>query len=91
MKRRVLTIVAIIVAALSSMAQLPTLPSSQLSPNATSLGEYGEVPVSLFSGIPQIEIPLYTIEAGDHQVPISLSYHGGGVKVDQHPGWTGLG
>ncbi|MBO4379400.1 MAG: hypothetical protein J5784_00190, partial [Muribaculaceae bacterium] len=91
MKSTILSIISIIIAALSSFAQLPMLPSSQLSPNATSLGEYGEVPVSLFSGIPQVEIPLYTIEVGDHQVPISLSYHGGGVKVDQHPGWTGLG
>ncbi|MBR5744065.1 MAG: hypothetical protein IKX94_01900, partial [Muribaculaceae bacterium] len=73
MKSTILSIISIIIAALSSFAQLPMLPSSQLSPNATSLGEYGEVPVSLFSGIPQVEIPLYTIEVGDHQVPISLS------------------
>lgn len=62
-----------------------------LSPNTAALGEYGEVPVSIFTGIPQIEIPLYTIECGPHTLPISLSYHASGVRPDQHPGWTGLG
>lgn len=62
-----------------------------LSPNAVGLGEYGEVPVSLHSGIPQIEIPIYEISYGGHRLPIKLSYHGGGVRPDQHPGWTGIG
>lgn len=62
-----------------------------MSPNATSLGEYGAVPVSLFTGIPEISIPITEVSAGSHTLPISLSYHGGGVRPDQHPGWVGLG
>ena len=60
------------------------------SPNAASMGLYGEVPVSLYTGTPQINIPLYTLEEGRLQVPISLSYHASGVRVNQHPGWVGL-
>jgi len=61
------------------------------SPNVASLGIYGEIPVSLYTGLPQIEIPLYTVETQDITVPISLSYHAAGVRPDQHPGWVGVG
>ncbi|CAG5003317.1 hypothetical protein DYBT9275_03126 [Dyadobacter sp. CECT 9275] len=60
------------------------------SPNAASLGMYGEVPVSLYTGTPNIDIPVYTIDEGKIKVPISLSYHASGVRVNQHPGWVGL-
>lgn len=72
-------------------AQIPNVSKSMLSPNAAALGEYSEVPVSAFTGIPRIEIPLYTVQCGPHAIPISLSYHAGGVRPDQRPGWTGLG
>ena len=76
---------------LTAIGQIQEISKSMLSPNATSLGEYGEVPVSPFTGIPKIEIPLTEIEAGNHKLPISLSYHAGGVRPDQHPGWVGVG
>lgn len=63
---------------------------SMPSPNAASLGLYGEVPVSLYTGLPSIEIPIHTIEEGKIKVPISLSYHASGVRPNQHPGWVGL-
>lgn len=72
-------------------AQIPSEPKSLLSPNASSLGEYGEVPVSLYTGVPDIKIPLYTIELGEYNLPITMSYHAGGIRPDQHVGWTGLG
>lgn len=60
------------------------------SPNAASLGTYGTFPVSHFTGIPQVNIPLYELTSGSLSVPVSLDYHAGGVKADQYPGWTGL-
>jgi hypothetical protein len=72
-------------------SQVPTPPMTALSPNAASLGLYGEVPVSFFTGVPDITIPLYNIVVKDYVLPISLSYHASGVRVDQRPGWTGLG
>lgn len=62
-----------------------------LSPNATSLGEYGETQVSLYTGSVNVSIPLYELIYGDATIPISLSYKASGVKPDQHPGWVGLG
>jgi len=61
------------------------------SPDASSLGKYGEMPVGKYTGIPQISIPIYTISQKDITLPVSLSYHAGGVKVEEHAGWTGLG
>lgn len=61
------------------------------SPNAAGLGLYGQVPVNYYTGIPNIEIPIYQIKNGDISVPITLSYHIASVKLNAHPGWTGLG
>ena len=61
------------------------------SPNAAGLGKYAEIPVSYSTGIPQISIPFYTIETGNISLPISLSYHSSGVKVEEEASWVGLG
>jgi YD repeat-containing protein len=61
------------------------------APNAASLGKYGDIPVSLASGIPSVSIPLYEIQEGDLSLPISLNYHASGVKVAETASWVGLG
>ncbi|MEP5340209.1 MAG: RHS repeat domain-containing protein [Algibacter sp.] len=61
------------------------------SPTASELGKYGSYPVNLASGLPNIEIPLYTVVSGDIQIPIKLKYHASGIKVNQTSSWVGLG
>jgi len=61
------------------------------SPNAAALGSYGQIPVSFFNGLPQIEIPIGKVETGTEDVDISLSYHAGGIRPDIHSSWAGLG
>lgn len=61
------------------------------SPTAAGLGVYGEIPVSLHTGIPNVSIPLTALSSGTLSVPISLSYHGGGNQVDAISSWVGLG
>ena len=61
------------------------------STEAASLGKFGEWPVSEYTGIPDISIPLYSIKAGGFNLPIQLSYHAGGVKVDEVSSWAGTG
>ncbi len=61
------------------------------SPNAASLGKFGEIPVGYYTGIPEITIPFYTIVEGKLQVPISLDYHAGGIKVEEMASCVGLG
>lgn len=61
------------------------------SPNAYALGKYGDIPVNLYTGVPDITIPVYTASAKEITVPISLSYHGSGIKVDETASDVGLG
>ncbi len=60
-------------------------------PTAASLGKFGDVPVSYYTGIPNISIPLYEAQSGDISLPVSMSYHAGGVKVEEIASWVGLG
>ncbi len=61
------------------------------SPTAASLGKYSDIPVSYHTGVPSISIPLYTLTEGDLQLPISVSYHAGGIRVDETASAIGLG
>lgn len=61
------------------------------SPNASSLAMYADYPVSYYTGIPQISIPLYEINIDGVQLPITLSYHASGTRVSQEASWVGLG
>lgn len=61
------------------------------SPSATSLEKYGTYQVNEFTGLPEITIPLYTIDAGGLQVPVTLSYHASGIKVTEVASWVGMG
>ena len=66
-------------------------PVQVFTPNAASLGTYGQVPVNYFNGLAQTSIPLTTFKVNGYELPITLSYYAGGNKPDSHPGWVGLG
>jgi len=61
------------------------------STEAASLGKFGEWPVSKYTGVPDITIPLYSIKVDNFELPIQLSYHAGGIKVDDMSSWVGAG
>ncbi len=61
------------------------------SPEAAEFLKYGNYPVNLSTGVPNISIPLYTVQSGDYQLPITLNYHASGIKVNQEASWVGLG
>jgi YD repeat-containing protein len=61
------------------------------SPEASAFAEYGKVPVSLYSGLVDIDLPLLELEGNDFNIPFSLSYHSSGIKVDEISSSIGLG
>lgn len=79
---------------LATALQAQTNPYGEVSiasPTAASLGKYADIPVNYHTGIPQINIPLYTVEAGPLKLPISLDYHASGLKVNETASWVGAG
>jgi YD repeat-containing protein len=61
------------------------------TPNAAELGKYGNVPVSLFSGTPNISSPLVELKGNFISLPVSLSYNASGFKPEDLAPWTGSG
>jgi YD repeat-containing protein len=61
------------------------------SPDAASLGKYGDHPVSLSTGLVDISIPLFEIGTKRIKLPINISYHSSGIKVDEVASSVGLG
>lgn len=69
--------------------QLPTIIPP--SPTAQNFMRYGEIPVDYSTGVPKIEIPIYTIKGKQLELPISISYHASGIKVYDIASEVGLG
>ncbi|MDQ6482523.1 hypothetical protein [Dyadobacter sp. LHD-138] len=61
------------------------------SPQAVGFQRYGDFPVGHTTGVPDINIPIYTINTGKLKLPINISYHAGGFKPRDNSGPVGLG
>ncbi|MFP9099861.1 hypothetical protein ACLI09_12490 [Flavobacterium sp. RHBU_24] len=61
------------------------------SPEASAVFKFAEIPVSLYTGLPNINIPLFEIESGGVNVPISISYHARGIQVAEVGSRVGIG
>jgi RHS repeat-associated protein len=64
---------------------------SPLSPQAEAIQKYGEFPMDYSTGTPHISIPLYEIKVGNYTLPISISYHASGIKVQDMATPVGIG
>ena len=65
---------------------LETLPYS-----ADSNSRFLEFGNNLYTGNPDINIPLFSINDGNIEIPINIVYHSRGIKVDQKASEVGLG
>lgn len=63
----------------------------QPAPNTASLGKYGDIPVSHYTGVPNISVPIHQLHQGPISLNISLAYHAGGIRVDEMASRVGLG
>ena len=87
-----LTVVSLYFIVLANGQTLPELPNIiPPSPNAETIQKYGDFPVSNYTGIPDITIPIYNIALKDITLPITLSYNASGIKVNEEASRIGLG
>lgn len=86
-------IILLVLFGFSAQSQTGTAPPNfaPKTPESAAFLQHGEYPVDLSTGVTSVSIPLYTIEAGDFQLPIKMDYHASGIKVDQEATWVGLG
>ena len=55
------------------------------SPTAGSLVKTVQTPVSYYTGIPSVVVPLWEMKGRKLNIPITLSYHASGIKVEKIP------
>lgn len=60
------------------------------SPTPFELTKYGNMEILESKGLLSTSVDLYNYQAGRLQLPISITYTGGGIKVDQLCSWTGI-
>lgn len=77
---------------LASLTYDKLLPDfQQMTPEVASLGQYGNVGVSAYTGSPDIKIPLFNVTSGATSLPAFLYYDASGIKVTQEATFVGLG
>jgi hypothetical protein len=93
LKKLLLYVIAMGISLATFAQSIASIQSPQLlppSPDAAGLGKYAQMPVGKSNGVPDISVPLYEIKTPRFDLPISLSYHASGVKVDESASWVGL-
>ncbi|MGN7721766.1 hypothetical protein [Chitinophaga sp. 22620] len=62
-----------------------------VKPDAAALFKPVEHPIGTFSGTVPVEVPIATLEENAVQIPVSINYSTGGIKVEEIAGSVGLG
>lgn len=91
MRPKFLVLLIFIISAFDNCFSQTLYPPKAESPNSSGFSKSGEIPVNLFTGNPEISIPLHTLSYGSINVPITLRYSTALVKPAQQPGWVGSG
>jgi YD repeat-containing protein len=98
MKKNILTLIFMALCSISFGQQDPAIKKDlpniiPPSPTVAGLMKFEEVPVSNYTGVPSITIPLFTSPtiSKDISIPCNLQYHTGSIAADEVAGDVGLG
>lgn len=90
MKKNILWL-ALLFCSLQLQAQTESIQRVNIkSPEVAAFTKVGEVPVSFYTGVPQISIPIYEVKCGKLRLPITLDYQATAIQVNQESTWVGL-
>lgn len=60
------------------------------TPETSSFGSFGSVPVNYYTGLPEISLPLLSLESRELSIPISINYDATGVRTEEFASPVGL-
>mgnify|MGYP000845254660 CR=1 FL=1 len=61
------------------------------TPEQAALMKFTDIPAGNHTGVFGYSIPIYTIQGKEFSLPVSINYHGGGIKVNEVSGSVGIG
>lgn len=78
---------------IQSFGQEPQLNQNLIppTPDVVAFAKNGLTPVTLFSGTPNISVPIIDLKSTKLDLPISLSYNYNGYQPNQDASWVGMG
>lgn len=89
--KQITSLLLLVISPIVLLAQTISSGISIKSPDAGAFDKRIETPVSYYTGVPNISIPIYEISIKGVTVPITLDYHAGGIRVDEEASSVGLG
>ena len=93
-KKIVLMLIAILLMNCKIFSQNSPLSNQQIippPPDAASLGKFVNVTIGYQNGTFTVSVPIWEVKAKGLSIPISLNYHGSGVRVEELASRVGLG
>lgn len=93
MKKYIILLIIILTSINSKAQSFNTNPPVQYPAPASvwEFTKFGDIGVSEYKGLANISIPLYAITKDGVNLPFSLDYYSGGIKVSEESGLVGLG
>ncbi|MCH7411865.1 hypothetical protein MM213_00080 [Belliella sp. R4-6] len=70
---------------------MPKTNATPPPPEASALFKSVNIPVSLTTGIPNLQIPIHNIELNGFNLPISINYNSSGIRTSETSSNVGLG
>ncbi len=89
--KRILFVMMTVLCSVSIYGQVALPQVTPTSPEAASLGRYGDFDLTNSTGRMSYSIPIHNISAGAYSWPISLNYSYGGLILEGKPSLNGLG
>ncbi|WP_109831906.1 hypothetical protein [Reichenbachiella versicolor] len=90
-KKEILSMFFLLILSTSVFAQLRIDKAVPPPFDAAAIIKYCDHPVGIEYGIPDIKYSMQTLKDRDLEIPIQLSYHPLGIRVEEEASWVGLG
>jgi YD repeat-containing protein len=93
MNQKLIKPLVIVLLFLSGTSYLKAQQSQIIPPNpdAAAFFKSTEVPVSLYTGLPNVAVPIHTIKTKELSIPIGINYNARGIQVGEMASKVGLG